>query len=442
MNTYKKWRGQVVGVNKKVPLSNNRLSTYVNFDNAATTPPFKSVIERITEFAGWYSSIHRGKGYKSRLCSTIYEEARGDILNFVKADPDYYTPIYVKNTTEAINKLAYTLGQDTDNRNIIITTSMEHHSNDLPWRKYFKVEYIKLNEKGQLSLDDLESKLIKHRGKVRLVTVGGASNVTGYLNPIYQIAGLAHKYGTEVMIDGAQLIPHHPVEMSPKKAGERLDYLAFSGHKMYAPFGTGVLIAPQKTFASNTPDQVGGGTVDIVTPDFVRWHTPPHKEEAGSPNLMGIVALTEAIKILNEFGMESILNHEKRLTDYTLKRLNKIPDVILYGNKFNSKDRLGIIPFNIDGLSHESIATILAGEGGIAVRNGCFCAQPYVQQLLNISEQEIRARINNPDLPHPGLIRISFGLYNTFQEIDRLIDMVKVIVSNKEYYYRKTKINF
>lgn len=430
------WRNQIIGIDYKVPISNGKYVTAINFDNAATTPPFKSVIHDINAFAPWYSSIHRGTGFKSRYSSRLYEESREIICEFVNANLSNDSIIFVKNTSEAINKLSYRLLPE-NNKNVILSTCMEHHSNDLPWRKKFHVDYIDIDENGRLKLSDLKYKLNKYKNSVRLVAVTGASNVTGYMNPIYKIAKLAHKYNAEILVDAAQLIPHSPIDMKPKDSPEHIDYLAFSAHKMYAPFGIGVLIGPKSTFKKGEPDYSGGGTIDIVTHDYVKWADPPHKDEAGSPNIIGVIALASAINTLNMIGMENILNHEKKLLDYGIRRLKEVQDIILYGDVNNYSDRLGIITFNIDGIHHETVANILSYEGGIAVRNGCFCAHPYIHRLLNVSQKVIEDRIKNPTLPHPGMVRISFGLYNNFDEIDKLVDLLKVVSKNKKYYVNK-----
>jgi len=420
------FRQYVIGTETQVPLTSNKLVRYINFDNAATTPPLKSVLDAITEFAPWYSSIHRGKGYKSLLTTQLYEDSRSIIADFVKADLNYNTIIYVKNTTEAINKLSYRLCQG-ENKNadcVVLSTDMEHHSNDLPWRDKFKLDYIEINDKGQLSLENLESKLIEYKGKVKMVTVTGASNVTGYINPISKITGLCHQYNAKVLLDGAQLLPHEPFNMQ----NENIDFLVFSAHKMYAPFGMGVLIGPRNFFEQGAPEYQGGGTVQIVTHKSVYWDNPPHKEEAGTPNVMGVIALAESIKKINKIGMESIAEYERNLTLYTMEKLRKIPPITLYNH--NESKKVSIIPFNIQGMSHEEVADILAQKYGIAVRNGCFCAQPYIQKLLKISDREIRRHIRNPKTIHPGLVRISFAMYNQKEEVDYLLTALEEIVSS------------
>ncbi len=430
-----KYRDLVCGADIKVPLNNGRYITGVNFDNAATTPPFISVMEDINNFAPWYSSIHRGTGYKSRLSSKIYDDSREIILNFVGADINYDTVIYVKNTTEAINKLSNRLCIDED-KNVILSTEMEHHSNDLPWRDKFLVDYIEVDKCGRIDINDLKNKLIKYNGKVNLITIAGASNVTGYINPIHKAAKLAHAYGAEIMVDGAQLVPHGKIDMKPIDSDEHIDFLTFSAHKMYAPFGTGVLIGPKNVFKKGCPDYKGGGTVKVVTHDEIVWDDPPYKDEAGTPNLMGVVALTSAIRTLSSIGLENVEKYERKLRQYALLRLSDIPGIIIYCNE-DKNDKVAIIPFNIEGIHHSKVAAILSYEARIAVRNGCFCAQPYIQRLLNISKDEMEKYINNPTVQRPGMVRLSFGLYNDFTEIDRLIVMLYNILQNKTYYNKK-----
>lgn len=430
------YRSLVVGVTTPIPLSNGEYVTGINFDNAATTPPFTSVLQAVNNFSPWYSSIHRGTGYKSQFSSDFYDKSREIIADFVKADLNTNTVIYVKNTTEAINKLSNRLYKNS-RKNVILSTEMEHHSNDLPWRSNYEVDYISVDYNGRLSLKSLEYKLREHDGHVKLVAVTGASNVTGYLNPIHEIAEIAHKYRAKILVDGAQLVPHAEVDMKPDSSPQHIDYLVFSAHKMYAPFGIGVLIGPKDTFERGEPDYKGGGTIELVTHDFIRWADAPERDEAGTPNVIGVVALVESIKTINNIGMLNIEKNEKTLTEYALNGLKTVPGIQLYGNTEDSSDRVGIISFNLKDIPHRTLAIILSNEFGIAVRNGCFCAQPYVQRLLNVSRKEIRRRIKNSELPHPGLVRISFGIYNTKEEIDILIRALVQISNNIKGYSEK-----
>lgn len=426
-------RKLVVGTDTKIPIKNGAMATAINFDNAATTPPFVSVIQQVLNFAPWYSSVHRGTGYKSQLSSKVYDDSRLEIMKFVNASKDKDVVIYVKNTTEAINKLSYRFSC-THKDCVILSTGMEHHSNDLPWRNKFKVDYVGLDKYGRLLISDLKEKLIKYNGLVKLVTVTGASNVTGYINPIYEIAALAHEYGAEILVDGAQLVPHLSVDMKNHSSKEHIDYLAFSAHKMYAPFGVGVLIGPKKTFECGAPEIAGGGTVNLVTHGFIDWEAPPEKEEAGTQNIIGVMALNAAIKTLNSIGMENILEHEKAMTKYTLERLNDIKNIVIYSTPSINDCRVGIIPFNIKGMSHQATAEALSSEAGIAVRNGCFCAQPYVQKLLSIPEEEVKSFLTDSSDIRPGMVRVSLGLYNTFEEIDKFIYTINKIAQNRSHY--------
>lgn len=436
MEIHSPFRNLVVGVDSKLPLANGKYVTGINFDNAATTPPLHSVMEELSDFAPWYSSIHRGAGYKSILSSDVYEEGRDVIKKFVNADHSRDVVIYTKNTTEAINLLSHILEQK-DDKQVILSTDMEHLANDLPWRDKFSIDYVSIDEFGKLSLEDLEMKLVHHGGKIKLVTVTGASNVTGYKNPIYKIAKLAHNYGAKILVDGAQLAPHCPIDMKDYDSLEHLDYLVFSAHKMYAPFGIGVLIGPKETFEGEEPYCKGGGAVKLVSHQFIAWDTPPHKEEAGTPNVMGVVALLAAIKTLSSIGMHVIDNYEQTLIHYAIAGLTSIPDIRLYCCAGNKEDRLGIIAFDLPGIHHELLANILSHEAGIAVRNGLFCAHPYIEKLLGMTSQKLSYIQKNPNAPCPGLVRMSLGLYNNSNEVDILIDLLHQISKNKNTYIQK-----
>ncbi|UWG96075.1 aminotransferase class V-fold PLP-dependent enzyme [Dehalobacter sp. DCM] len=426
----------VVGIDTEVKLRNGKKVRGINFDNAATTPPFISVIEEMNNFAPYYSSIHRGYGYKATLSSEKYEQARETVMDFVGANHKKDVVIFVKNATEAINKVAYRLCQDTDEKNIILASAMEHHSNDLPWRDRFEVEYIDIDACGRLIFNDFVEKMEKYKGRVKLVTITGASNVTGYVNPIHRIAEWAHKYGAKILVDASQLIPHMPFEMKPLGSSKHIDFVVFSAHKMYAPFGVGVLIGPKSFFAQGSPDYKGGGTVRSVTYDHVVWNDPPSKDEAGTPNLMGVIALAAAIRSLNAIGMRHVYKHEKALAEQLIHGLKKIDCIESYCTADSSQEHVGIIPFNVRGIYHETLAKILAYEAGISVRSGCFCAHPYVQKLMNIPASKINAMIENPEEPKPGMVRVSFGLYNQPQEVAKLIEVLQEVTKDRRRYIK------
>ena len=421
------YRSLFTGIDAEVPTLNGGHRKYINFDNAASTPPFKAVQNAVNEFMVYYSSVHRGTGYKSQLSTHAYEAARQAVLQFVGADPNYHTCIFGKNTTEAINKLAKRF-PFTPLRNIVITSAMEHHSNDLPWRAAANVVHVRLTADGQLDEADFDHVLQRYSDQIALVAICGASNVTGFINPIFRLAEKTHRVGAKIVVDCAQLAPHRKVDMLDVDNPAHLDYVTISAHKLYAPFGIGALVGLQETFASGEPEFTGGGTVEIVTLEDVVWAAPPDRDEAGSPNIIGAIALATAISQLERVSMQALADHEAHLTTYALERLLEIPELMVFGdsNPERSSERLGVIPFNLQGYSHFLVAAILGHEYGIGVHNGCFCAQPYIQHLLGLNQEEaneVRDQIQAGDRSDmPGLVRVSFGLYNSTNEIDELIE--------------------
>jgi cysteine desulfurase / selenocysteine lyase len=438
MNDLQALRERVVGLNQRVPLLNNdETQPYINFDNAASTPALKDVLEAVNEFLSWYSSVHRGAGFKSKVATQAYDDAHRVVAEFVGANGRDHTVIFGKNTTEAINKLSYRLSLTKED--VVLVSLLEHHSNDLPWRARAYVEHVRADERGRLDETDLDRLLEKYAGRVKLVAITGASNVTGHLPDIHRIAEKAHRAGAQILIDAAQLAPHRRIAMGALDDPAHLDYVTLSAHKLYAPFGTGALIGRKDTFEQGEPEYRGGGTIEFVTLDRVEWAAPPDRDEAGSPNVVGAVALAAAIKALTKIGLSVIADHEAELTAYTLDALSDIDGLRLYGetDSKTAAARLGVIPFNIQGLSHFLVAEILGAEWGIGVRSGCFCAHPYVLHLLGRSGEEVqrvrRDILANQRMDMPGLTRISFGLYNTAEEIDVLRQALINIVRGKYY---------
>ncbi|HLE51941.1 MAG TPA: aminotransferase class V-fold PLP-dependent enzyme [Anaerolineales bacterium] len=421
------------GIDVQIPVLDGSHQRYINLDNAASTPPFKAVQQAINDFMVYYSSVHRGTGFKSQISTHAYEASRQTVLQFVGGDPHRQTCIFGKNATEALNKLARRF-PFTPHRDVVLTSGMEHHSNDLPWRAVAKVIHIGLHPDGRLDEADFDAQLVRHSDRVALVAISGASNVTGYLNPIHRLAEKAHAAGAQVAVDCAQLAPHRRVDMRSLEDPAHLDYVAISAHKLYAPFGTGALVGLRQTFEHGDPDLSGGGTVEIVTLDDVVWADPPDREEAGSPNTVGAVALAAAIRQLEAIGLEAVASHEAELTAYALRKMTQVPGLQIYGDgdPARAAERLGVIPFKIEGYSHFLVAAILGFEFGIGVRSGCFCAHPYILHLLGLSPEQartVRERMLAGDKSNmPGLVRISFGLYNTILDIDALVEALTDIV--------------
>jgi selenocysteine lyase/cysteine desulfurase len=437
------FRKNIAGIKTQVPTISGKKMAYINFDNAASTPPLISTIKETQAFMQWYSGVHRGTGYKSIIASKAYDFCHQIVGKFVKANLENNTVIMVKNTTEAINKLSYRL--PLNKNDIVISSVMEHHSNDLPWRQKAHVEYIGLDEAGNLCMEDLEKKLRRLYPRVKLLAICGASNVTGQLNKIHDFAYLAHKYDTPIFVDCCQLIPHNPIDMKDDHDPYHIDYLAFSGHKIYSPYGSGCLIGPKKTFMANEPEYKGGGTVKMVLPHKIWWADLPEKEEAGSPNVIGAFALAKSLQLMESIGMEKVAAYEKFLTDYALAKLKNIPGITIFG----TSPRVGVISFNLAGLHHALVGAALCYEAGIGVRTGCFCAQPYVRKLLLLDKKPVLASpsLNDNWSKMPGMVRISLGAYNTTKEIDILVKHLHRIALNrrhylKEYYYSTAKNEF
>ena len=425
--TQHSYRHLFVGLEVEVPLLNDASRPYINLDNAASTPPLKAVQGAVDRFLVYYSSVHRGTGFKSQLSTHAYEEARQVVLRFLGADPHAHTCIFGKNTTEAINKLARRF-PFTPQRDVVLVSGMEHHSNDLPWRAAARTIHVGLTPDGRLDEADFDSQIMRYGDRLALVAITGASNVTGNLLPIHRLAEKAHAAGALILADCAQLAPHRRVDMRPLDDPAHLDFVAISAHKMYAPFGTGALVGRRDIFERGDPDMTGGGTVEIVTLDDVVWAGPPDRDEAGSPNTVGAIALAAAIRQLESIGMDSVAQHEAMLTEYALKRLPEVPGIYILGdsNPAHAAGRLGVMPFGLEGISHFKVAAVLGYEFGIGVRSGCFCAHPYILHLLGLSAQEaaeVRSRMLAGDKSDmPGLTRLSFGLYNSLEEVDALVE--------------------
>jgi selenocysteine lyase/cysteine desulfurase len=287
---------------------------------------------------------------------------------------------------------------------------------------------VGIDAAGRLDEGDFERLLALHAGRVKLVAVCGGANVTGQMPDVHRLAEKAHAAGAQILVDCAQLAPHRAIDMGTLSEPGHLDYVAISAHKMYAPFGTGALVGRRDTFQCGEPEYRGGGTIEFVSVDSVSWAAAPERDEAGTPNVVGAVALAAAIKALQSIGMDAIARHEAELTAYALQRLAQVEALRLCGDADPraTSHRLGVIPFNLGPFPHGWVAAVLGTEFGIGVRNGCFCAHPYLARLLGVKPGDaarLRADLRSGDRTRmPGLVRISFGMYNTLDEVDVLVD--------------------
>jgi len=428
------WREHFAGVDLPVPVFGGGSVTGINLDNAASTPPLTRVRDMVTRFSDLYSSVHRGTGYKSRLSTDAYENAREQVSRFLGVDEKEQVVIFVKGTTDALNRIAAEEAR-LDGRQVLVT-EMEHHADLLPWRHRSGHVMVGLSDDGHIDLDAIERALKHAEGRISLVAVCGASNVTGFVSPIHEVAELAHRHGARVSVDAAQLAPHHRIDVRPASDPGHLDFVSLSGHKMYAPYGAGVLVAPRDFFAG-APEVMGGGAISIVTWDDTVWADLPDREEAGSPNVIGAVALGVAIDTLMELGFEPMLEDELRLGGRLLEGLNAIDGVHVLGGAEPGAEgtRLALASFVVDGQHHGLVAAALSHEWGIAVRHGCFCANPYVFHLLRMSKDEVTAVEGEVTAGRrkalPGAVRASLAPYNTVAEVDRLLDAVRQIARGR-----------
>jgi selenocysteine lyase/cysteine desulfurase len=401
----------MLGADTEVACFDGRALRYANLDYAASTPVMTDVWAAVEAFVPWYSSVHRGSGAKSQLATAEYEGARDVVAGFVGARPDD-SVVFVRNTTEAINVLSASLPAGTR----VLSTMVEHHANMLPWRRH-DVRLLPITQSADELLDATDRALRAER--IDLLAVTGASNVTGEVWPVAELADLAHRYGAELFVDAAQLAPHRAIDM----ARSRIDLLAFSGHKLYAPFGAGALVGRLR---DGQPLLAGGGAIKLVTVDDVTWAPAPDRYEAGSPNVVGVVALAAACRSLLALGMDAVEAHERSLAVRMWTALANVPGLeLLTLWPRGTVDRVGVATFNLDGYRDPLVAAILSAEHAIGVRHGCFCAHPLMTHLLGVPDREsaqLHAELragHHPELP--GAVRASIGLGTTAEDIDRLV---------------------
>jgi cysteine desulfurase / selenocysteine lyase len=328
-------------------------------------------------------------------------------------------------------------------RPLVVTTHMEHHSNLLPWMEavgHHNVRAVDVHPRdGTLDMDHLARILGKEGQRVRLVTVTGVSNVTGVINPVREIARMAHEVGAEILVDGAQWVPHAKVSIRAQAPAEDIDYLVLSGHKMYAPGSRGALIGKLKTFQGRRcVTDLGGGMVDYVSiEDFELKDEVTAREEAGTPNIPGSIAMGLVAEMLMSIGMDTIAEIEDDLTRVLVRDLAAVPGVEIYAStELERVPRAGVVAFNVAGLPHGLVAAYLNDFHNIAVRNGCFCAQPYVQDLLGVDRAQLdvcAAEMAAGDRRRiPGMVRASLGVYSTREDVQAFVEAVAELAARPE----------
>lgn len=399
-------------IRKDFPILEKKIrgKSLVYLDNAASSLKPIQVVEAIREFyLTEYSNIHRGVHYLSQLATSKYEEAREKVARFINAYSSEEI-VFTYGTTDSLNMLAYGYGlRILKPGDEILLTVMEHHSNILPWMYVSsitraKIQYLDITDDGFIDYDELDEKLSK---KTKIVSVTHMSNVLGTIVDVKKIAKKVHEVGGVIIVDGAQSVPHMPINVRELE----IDFLAFSGHKMLGPTGIGVLWIRYDLLDNLRPLRLGGGSIRDVTLDNFILLDAPHSFEAGTPNIAGVIGLGKAVEYLERIGMDNVRRHEEELTSYTLKELDRSRDKIIIYGPSNTSSRGGIITFNIKDLDSNIVGSLLDSYG-IAVRTGKHCAHP-LHQRLSID----------------GSVRASIYIYNTREEVDYLISALKEIAN-------------
>ncbi len=402
-------------IREDFPILKRKINNYplIYFDNAATSQKPKQVIDAIKNFyENHNANVHRAVHTLSQEASELYEEAHEEVANFINAN-SMEEIVFVRGTTEAINLVAYAWGlRNLRKDDEVIVSLMEHHSNIVPWEILskltgFNVKYIEVNDDGTLNYEAFENIM---SNKTKIVCISQVSNFSGVINDVKRVARVAHEHGALTVIDGAQSVPHLPINVKDLD----VDFFAFSGHKMLGPTGIGALYGKREILEKMEPFQGGGEMIREVSFNQVTkrcsiiWNDLPWKFEAGTPDICGGVGLMEAVKYLRRLGMENVKAHECMLTEYATRRMQECQKVKIYGPK-DASVKCGIIPFNVEGLSSHDIALFLDNYG-ITIRSGFHCAQP-LHEIFRLKSSA----------------RASFYIYNTREEVDRFIQVLKEI---------------
>jgi selenocysteine lyase/cysteine desulfurase len=399
----------VLGADLDVPVKGGGLVRYANLDYAASTPCLEPVSAAVAAALPAYSSVHRGAGYASQLTTARYEQARHTVRAFVGARPDDAL-IFTRNTTDATNLLARCLPDGTT----VVVFDTEHHATLLPWSKAVRLappaspgEAIRAADEALASIEG-----------PALLAVTAASNVTGELWPIAGLAHVAHRHGARILVDTAQLVAHRPLNLTALD----LDYVAFSGHKLYAPFGAGALVGRRDWLAQAEPYLRGGGAVAAVA-ETTEWTGDPEaRHEAGTPNVLGAIALAAACDALSATGWTVLVDEEERLLGRLragLASIEGVRELALWGP---GHPRVGIVSFTVEGRTAREVAELLSSEHGIGVRDGKFCAHPFVRHLLGVDD-------GGCEDGAAGAVRASIGIGSTEEHVDRLVNALRSIAA-------------
>ncbi len=402
-------RGNFAITRRRVQVLDGSERPLVYLDHAATTHPPDAVIDRVEHFLRFeYANVHRATYQLARRSTLRFEDAYRTCARFVGADLDHHCVVFTSNTTAACELVAHAV-EPRDGA--VLVTDLEHHSSDLPHRRRGRVVRIGLDAEHRLDMAALRETL--RRDRIKLVSITGAANVTGWMPPIHEIAALAHDAGALVCVDAAQLLAHAPVDMGPPGEATSIDFLVAAGHKAYAPFGAGFLIGPRAVLDAVEPVVPGGGVAAAVDEDGVTWLPSPDRHQFGTPNVGGAIGMAEMLAILDRIGMDRVREHELALFHRMVDGLQAIGGVRLHGPS-SLDERVGIVPFDVEGVNDMLTAAVLGEEFGIAVRNGRFCSHIHSRRLLG-------------DDHEGGAVRASIGLYNDESDVDAFLAAVEAV---------------
>ncbi|MFJ2301570.1 aminotransferase class V-fold PLP-dependent enzyme [Streptomyces sp. NPDC087787] len=417
----------VLGRDVTVPLVTGGEVTYAALDYAASAPALQRVWDDVAAYAPYYGSVHRGAGYLSQLSTDLFENARGTVAEFLDCRAEDQV-VFTRSTTDSLNLLARALPADCQ----VFVFETEHHASLLPWRDA-RVTYLDAPRTPDHAVATLERALAdRFPHGPALVCVTGASNVTGELWPVRELAAAAHAHGARIVLDAAQLAPHHPVSVRDLD----VDWVAFSGHKLYAPFGSGVLAGRADWLREAEPYLAGGGASRTVARRAdgsvdVRWHESPARHEAGSPNVIGAYAVASACAALTEAGFDELVARERHLIRKVRAGLAEVPEVRVLSLFGDDAPRVGVVSFVVAGWNSSHFAAALSAEYGIGVRDGLFCAHPLVRTLLGgdpQSQGECGAPEAAPGEKSLNAIRVSFGAGTPDEHVDRFVAAVRELV--------------
>lgn len=440
-------RDDFIGLDTEYRLANGARTARRFLDSAASTLMMGAAHRASTACLEHYSNTHSFTHFSARISTELYAWAHCRILDFCRADQQQYTCVFTgSGSTAGFNRIARVFKHLRRDRDTVLVSLMEHHSNDLPHRKHHtnvisipcEGESSKLGRVDLVALRDL---LETHRQRLNYVAVTAASNVTGIINPIYEIAAMVHEYGAYLVVDGSQLAAHEAVNVGRNaNPAENIDVFVFSGHKVYAPGSPGVLVARKELLQALQPAEVGGGMVDrVALEDYQISAALPGREEAGTPNIVGAIRLAAAVEVLDRIGMATISDYEMMLTRQLIAALQSIPEVRLYGDiDLRRVPRTPTVVMNVEGIDHALLAAILNDYFNIAVRNECFCAQPYVREMIREELWELDIDDENhlqADVAAQlGMVRVSLALYSRNEDIEAFVTALRKIICDRDFY--------